>query len=419
MASSFSTTVSFYIFGVACLSAWNFFITPQSYWNAKLANHNATSNSTELNPYQQFWDSSLSVAICGVQFTFCCVGTALVNCFSRKCRFIFCFTSLITLFLINATLALVDTSSINQIFFVISLTIAVAMTILSSSLNITISIEASEFDQVAAFLSGQSMAGLIASIANILTTTLSNDVYYEALSFFITASVIILIGFASYINLYGLCDTKQKISEYDNLDEDVNNNIINTNENQPLLSPSSPVQEITESYWSIFQTVWVEAVCLVATFTITIAVFPTLVSTFQPSDDIVSPKYFLPIFCFLNFNIFDLMGRELAGRIKSIQNRPTLAISTVIRISLLILLMLTNCQPRHNMNVFFTADWIYIVLIALLGLTNGLNASVAFICGCSTVQPRSAPRAAAFLTICLTFGLTLGACSSFLVILAV
>ena len=129
------------------------------------------------------------------------------------------------------------------------------MILLSSSLNITISIEASEFDQVAAFLSGQSMAGLIASIANILTTTLSNDgtypfsqqvfpdgvwpsgiinhlVYYEALSFFITASVIILIGFASYINLYGLCDTKQKISEYDNLDEDVNNNTINTNENQ-------------------------------------------------------------------------------------------------------------------------------------------------------------------------------------------
>ena len=81
---------------------------------------------------------------------------------------------------------------------------------------------------------------------------------------------------------------------------------------QPLLSPSSPVQEITESYWSIFQTVWVEAVCLVATFTITIAVFPTLVSTFEPSDDIVTPKYFLPIFCFLNFNIF---GKILALKI--------------------------------------------------------------------------------------------------------
>lgn len=364
MTSSTVSTLCFYIFGVSCLSAWNFFITPQSYWNAKFATHNSSSpNGTDLNPYQQFWDSSLSVAICGVQFTFCCIGTVLVNCFSRKCRFIFCFASLISLFLICAILAVVDTSANTELFFGTSLCIAVAMTILSSSLNITISIEATEFDQVAAFLSGQSMAGLIASISNILTTTLSNNIYYEALSFFVTASVIIAIGFASYIALYGCCDTKQKISEYDHLGEDVNNNLINSAENQPLLSPPSPTREITESYWSIFKTVWVEAICLVATFTITISVFPTLVSTFVPGDEIVSAKYFLPIFCFLNFNIF--------------------------------------------------------VLISFLGLTNGMNASVAFICGCSIVQPRSAPRAAAFLTICLTFGLTLGACSSFLVILAV
>ena len=277
--------------------------------------------------------SLILVAICGVQFTFCCVGTALVNCFSRKCRFIFCFTrkdfilfdcsnpiSMITssqycwdFSNLNSEVHKFDNFIPNQCYlgtcryffnqpnflryftdnrccydhpqvlyraYRITLSIVyelksidysgitsqylwlincgrLQIKLFSSSLNITISIEASEFDQVAAFLSGQSMAGLIASIANILTTTLSNDgtytpthrsgssgltrrigwiihiylVYYEALSFFITASVIILIGFASYINLYGLCDTKQKISEYDNLDEDVNNNI-NSNENQ-------------------------------------------------------------------------------------------------------------------------------------------------------------------------------------------
>ena len=105
MASQFLKTICFYIFGVVCLSAWNFFITPQSYWNAKFSQSN-NSNSTDLNPYQQFWDSSLSgkfttvtiylltcslVAICGVQFTFCCVGTFSVNYFSRRFRFIFCF----------------------------------------------------------------------------------------------------------------------------------------------------------------------------------------------------------------------------------------------------------------------------------------------------------------------------------------
>ena len=52
------TTLCFYVFGVVCLSPWNFFITPQSYWNAKFSTPNATNGT--LNEYQQFWDSSLS-----------------------------------------------------------------------------------------------------------------------------------------------------------------------------------------------------------------------------------------------------------------------------------------------------------------------------------------------------------------------
>jgi len=419
MASQFLKTICFYIFGVVCLSAWNFFITPQSYWNAKFSQSN-NSNSTDLNPYQQFWDSSLSVAICGVQFTFCCVGTFSVNYFSRKFRFIFCFLSLIGLFLICAVLAYVDTSSFTEVFFSISLTIAVAMTILSSTLNITCSLEAAEYDQVAVFLSGQSVAGIIAAIANLLTITLSDDVYLEALSFFISAGVIILMGFISYICLYGICDDKQeKISEYDQLDEN-NNHINQTTENQPLLSPISPIREVQleESYWTIFNTLRVESLCLVTTFMVTIAVFPTLLSTYKPTDNIISEKYFLPIFCFLNFNIFDLVGREIAGRIKIIQNRLTLSISTFIRITFLIMLTMTNCLPRHS-PVYLHGDWVYIILVTMLGLTNGLNASLAFISGCSSVSQATAPRAAAFLTICLTFGLTLGACSSFLVIYAI
>ena len=95
---------------------------------------------------------------------------------------------------------------------------------------------------------------------------------------------------------------------------------------------------------------------------------------------------------------------------------------------------MTNCLPRHS-PVYLHGDWVYIskllpvafpvqsfiilVLVTMLGLTNGLNASLAFISGCSSVSQSTAPRAAAFLTICLTFGLTLGACSSFLVIYAI
>jgi len=409
------TTLCFYVFGVVCLSPWNFFITPQSYWNAKFSTPNATNGT--LNEYQQFWDSSLSVAICGVQFTFCCIGTILINCFSRKVRFITCLLSLISLFLICAIMAPIDTSDCNQAFFIVSLVIAVMMTILSSTLNITCSVEATEFNRVAVFLSGQSMAGIIAAIANIMTISFSNDVFVEALSFFVAASVIIIIGFASYIAIYGLCDsTGPKISEYDDLD---NVSQSDQNENQPLLRETDSRADLAiDSYWSIFSQLRIESCCLVFTFMLTIAVFPTLVSMYEPTDGWIAKKFFLPVFCFLNFNLFDYIGRELAGRIELLQKKSVLIASTLFRLIIVTLIAMTNCQPRHT-PVYFDQDWVYIVLISVFALGNGLNASIAFIIGCDAVKEASAPRAAAFLTICLTLGLTLGACSSFLVILVV
>ena len=48
----------------------------------------------------------------------------------------------------------------------------------SSTLNITCSLEAAEYNQVAVFLSGQSVAGIIAAIANLLTIALSDNGKY-------------------------------------------------------------------------------------------------------------------------------------------------------------------------------------------------------------------------------------------------
>ena len=152
MTEGISESFCFYIFGIACLTPWNFFITPQSYWNTKFADN--TSNGIDENEMQKFWDSSLSgnsyikihvryktwsdifpnfsisVAICGVQFLFCIVGTVMVNFFSRQFRFIFCFCFLLLIFCFCSFFALVDTSNFTQEFFAASLCIAVLMTIL-------------------------------------------------------------------------------------------------------------------------------------------------------------------------------------------------------------------------------------------------------------------------------------------------
>ena len=58
MTEGISESFCFYIFGIACLTPWNFFITPQSYWNTKFADN--TSNGIDENEMQKFWDSSLS-----------------------------------------------------------------------------------------------------------------------------------------------------------------------------------------------------------------------------------------------------------------------------------------------------------------------------------------------------------------------
>ena len=121
-------SICFYIFGIACLAPWNFFITPQTYWHEKFSdsgNGFYSSNTSDSNAMQKFWDSSLSgnnfeaflsfmkvlVAICGVQFVFCVIGTFTITKFTRQTRFTVCFALLAVLFTASATLALVDTSN--------------------------------------------------------------------------------------------------------------------------------------------------------------------------------------------------------------------------------------------------------------------------------------------------------------------
>lgn len=352
------------------------------------------------------------MAICGVQFTFCIVGTVLVNYFSRQVRFISCFSLLLLLFCICSLFALLDTSHFNEEFFGTSLAIAVLMTILSSTLNISCSVEASEFHLLSPFLSGQSVAGILAAIANIVSIFFSPNVYWEAFSFFMSAALVMCISWFAYGFIFGCCD--YSISEYDLIDANSNET---TEENRPLLLPEG-AKPTPMSYTEIMKEIWFELASLTITFCITIAVFPTLVSMYRPTDtlDWLPEKYFLPIFCFLNFNLFDFIGREIAGRWRMIVNRQVLGVLVFLRLAVLVLLPMTNCQPRST-PVYLQSDYAYILLIFVLGLTNGLCATISFRHGTSLVSYASSSRASALLTTFLTLGLTLGAFGSFLVVL--
>ena len=80
--------------------------------------------------------------------------------------------------------------------------------------------EASEFHLLSPFLSGQSVAGILAAVANIISITFSSDVYWEAFGFFMSAALVVALSWAAYGYIFGCCN--YKISDYDLIDENQN-----------------------------------------------------------------------------------------------------------------------------------------------------------------------------------------------------
>jgi len=81
-------------------------------------------------------------------------------------------------------------------------------------------VEASEFHLLSPFLSGQSVAGILAAVANIISISFSPNVYWEAFAFFMSAALVMSFSWAAYGYIFGCCD--YSISEYDLIDANSN-----------------------------------------------------------------------------------------------------------------------------------------------------------------------------------------------------
>lgn len=80
------------------------------------------------------------------------------------------------------------------------------------------------------------------------------------------------------------------------------------------------------SVWQILSKVGPMAWPVLAVFAVTLSVFPSIAVTIQSEHK--GTKYgddlFVPIYCFLVFNVADLIGRTLAGKVKwPAENNPS------------------------------------------------------------------------------------------------
>ena len=141
---------------------------------------------------------------------------------------------------------------------------------------------------------------------------------------------------------------------------------------------------------------------------------------FSHSSKVLSPLcsdwiclYFTPVFCFLTFNLFDFIGRAVAGfSAKCKVHSLVLTISALIRTLFIPLILLCDLQNKRFLPLWFVNDYIYLGIVILLGITNGILTSVSLMQGPRKVREKHRETAAMLLAISIGLGLLTGSCFS-------
>jgi equilibrative nucleoside transporter 1/2/3 len=124
-------------------------------------------------------------------------------------------------------------------------------------------------------------------------------------------------------------------------------------------------------------------------FTVTISVFPALISQIvsaapDPDRSGWTGTYFPSLVCFLMFNVSDLTGRYITHWIQVGSYHVTLLVMCTLRIIFIPAFLLCNAQvngqrglPTYDHTPEY--DIIPILLVTLFGLSNGYLGSIAMV----------------------------------------
>lgn len=161
---------------------------------------------------------------------------------------------------------------------------------------------------------------------------------------------------------------------------------------------------------------WPHAISVMLVFWTTLSLYPAvtvLVVPRHPESSLWTGRYFLPLACFLLFNMSDFFGRILANLMPLPSKREyVLLFLATLRTVLIPLIMLCDARPRFNLPVIFENEVYYIAFMTLLGLSNGYVFSNAMIHGPMFVSSEFREKAGFILVAFLGIGLTLGSLTS-------
>uniref|UniRef100_A0A3Q3C2G9 Solute carrier family 29 member 1a n=1 Tax=Haplochromis burtoni TaxID=8153 RepID=A0A3Q3C2G9_HAPBU len=354
---------------------------------------------------------------------FTCLNSFIHQRIPQKLRISGSLTVILVVFLVTAVVVKVELAPLP--FFVLTMVKIVCINsfgaIFQSSLFGLAGILPASY--TTPIMSGQGLAGTFAAFSMICALASGSELQDSAFGYFITACIVILLAIMSYFIL-----PKMEFFQYymessrsaPSADEENKMDLLKKEreaEKRPVVNLMEDETKPTSSVFNIFKQIWVMALSVCFIFTVTIGVFPAVTVDVKSTvaGESAWEKYFIPVSCFLLFNVMDWAGRSLTAICMwPGKDSIWLPILVGLRVVFIPLFMLCNVQPRViSQTVWFSHDAWYIIFMIFFAFSNGYLASLCMCFGPKKVSQHEAETAGAIMAFFLSLGLALGAAVSF------
>uniref|UniRef100_A0A665SUJ6 Solute carrier family 29 member 1b n=1 Tax=Echeneis naucrates TaxID=173247 RepID=A0A665SUJ6_ECHNA len=394
----FAVWLIFFLLGLGTLLPWNFFMTATMYFTSRLKDASPVTSSTNqteaTGEHRSILEAKFNnvMTICAMlPLLLCtCLNSFLHTHISQKLRVMGSLVIIMLVFIVTAILVKVPLEPLP--FFSITMVKIVIINsfgaVLQGSLFGMAGLLPASY--TTPIMSGQGLAGTFAAFALICAIASGSELHDAAFGYFITACVVIFLSLLSFLLLPKM--------EFFQFYQDSNRKERPDGENAVNL-------------------IWLLALSVCFTFTITIGVFPAITTDIKSTlnDRASWDLYFIPVSCFLLFNLCDWAGRSLTAICMWPQKDSILLpVSIVSRLVFIPLFMVCNVQPRLHLPVLFHHDGFFIIIMIIFAFSNGYLASLCMCYGPKNVFPHEAETAGAIMAFFLSLGLATGAALSFL-----
>lgn len=427
-----SVWLIFFILGLGTLLPWNFFMTATMYFTSRLKDvptvhsSNQTANVTagdSRNVLESKFNNVMTLCAMVPLLIFTCLNSFIHQRIPQKLRISGSLTVILVVFLVTAVVVKVELAPLP--FFVLTMVKIVCINsfgaILQSSLFGLAGILPASY--TTPIMSGQGLAGTFAAFSMICALASGSELQDSAFGYFITACIVILLAIMSYLIL-----PKMEFFQYymetsrsaPSADEENKMDLLKKEseaEKRPVMNLMEDETKPTSSVFNIFKQIWVMALSVCFIFTVTIGVFPAVTVDVKSTvaGESAWEKYFIPVSCFLLFNVMDWAGRSLTA-ICMWPGKDSIWLPVLVglRVVFIPLFMLCNVQPRViSQTVWFSHDAWYIIFMIFFSFSNGYLASLCMCFGPKKVSQHEAETAGAIMAFFLSLGLALGAAVSF------